>query len=128
MKDELTEQFQSCEAALTALAEALSFNAVVKNKHALPLRLIVRDAAMRRFGYSFEATWRLLKDYLDRREGVVCSSPPICFREAMQAGLLSAEETEVCLTMADDCRQAAHAYDESPTATIHARLPQLREE
>lgn len=111
--EKLTERFQSCEAALTTLAEAIS----------LPFSVIVRDAAIQRFEYSFEATWKLLKRYLDQQEGVVCNSPKSCFREALRAELLSAEETEVCLTMVDDRNLTAHTYHESLAATIYARLP-----
>ncbi len=77
--EKLKERLQSCVAALETLDEALR----------LPFSVIVRDAALQRFEYSFESTWKLLKSYLEMYEGVVCNSPKSCFREAFLAGLFS---------------------------------------
>jgi len=40
-----------------------------------PFSIIVRDAAIQRFEYSFEAIWKLLKEYLNKKEGIICNSP-----------------------------------------------------
>jgi hypothetical protein len=59
--EKLKERLQSCETALTTLDEALH----------LPFSVIVRDAAIQRFEYSFESVWKLLKGYLETQEGIV---------------------------------------------------------
>ena len=41
--------------------------------------VIVRDAAIQRFEYSFEIFWKLVKEYLNVKEGIVCNSPKSCF-------------------------------------------------
>ncbi|MEW5766292.1 MAG: nucleotidyltransferase substrate binding protein [bacterium] len=55
--------------------------------------MIVRDAAIQRFEYTFEAIWKFLKEYLKQEEGIMCNSPKSCFREAFSLGLLTEEET-----------------------------------
>ena len=111
--EKLNERLQSCQAALATLDEALS----------LPFSVIVRDAAIQRFEYSFESAWKLLKGYLETQEGIVCNSPKGCFREALQTGLLSRAETETCLIMTDDRNLTSHTYLEALAARIHAQLP-----
>jgi nucleotidyltransferase substrate binding protein (TIGR01987 family) len=111
--EKLIERLQSCEAALATLDEALR----------LPFSIIVRDAAIQRFEYSFESAWKLLKGYLETQEGIVCNSPKGCFREAHQTGLLSRTETEACLIMTDDRNLTSHTYLESLAERIFAQLP-----
>ena len=111
--EKLKERLQSCEAALTTLDEALH----------LPFSTIVRDAAIQRFEYSFESTWKLLKGYLEVQEGIICNSPKGCFREALQTELLSREESEICLIMTDDRNLTSHTYLEALAASIFAKLP-----
>ena len=101
--EKLKERLQSCEAALARLDEALR----------LPVSVIVRDAAIQRFEYSFESAWKLLRVYLEVHEGIVCNSPKGCFREALQAALLSRAEIEVCLIMTDDRNLTSHTYLEA---------------
>ena len=89
----------------------------------MPFSLVVRDASIQRFEYSFEVVWKLLKVHLDRRHGIVCNSPKNCFREAMQVGLLAQEEVESCLVMTDDRNLTAHTYIEAVAEQIYLRLP-----
>jgi nucleotidyltransferase substrate binding protein (TIGR01987 family) len=111
--EKLNERLQSCNAALATLDEALR----------LPFSVIVRDAAIQRFEYSFESAWKLLKAYLETQEGIVCNSPKGCFREALPIGLLSRAETEMCLIMTDDRNLTSHTYLESLAERIYAQLP-----
>lgn len=48
-----------------------------------PYSLIVRDAAIQRFEYTFEAVWKFLREYLGEKEGIISNSPKACFREAL---------------------------------------------
>jgi nucleotidyltransferase substrate binding protein (TIGR01987 family) len=81
--EQLKDRLEQAKRALNSLAEAL----------AMPFSVIVRDASIQRFEYTFESIWKLLKAYLNLLEGVVCNSPKQCFREALKAGLLTAEDT-----------------------------------
>ena len=64
--------------------------------------VIVRDAAIQRFEYSYETIWKLIKRYLQENEGVVANSPKSVFREALSNNILSVEEAELALVMTDD--------------------------
>lgn len=77
-----------------------------------PYSTIVRDASIKRFEYSFDIFWKLIKDYLRAQEGIECASPKSCFREAFKVGILSEEETVKVLEMTDDRNLSIHTYDE----------------
>ena len=87
-----------------------------------PYSVIVRDAAIQRFEYTFEAFWKLLREYLREYEGVISSSPKSCFREALSAGLIDEEQTMTCLEMTDDRNLTSHTYIEEVAEQIYGRL------
>ncbi len=84
---------------------------------------IERDAAIQRFEYSFEATWKAGQRYLQVIEGTAVGSPKAAIRASREAGLLDATTTEQALGMADDRNLTAHTYNESIAVAIAARLP-----
>jgi nucleotidyltransferase substrate binding protein (TIGR01987 family) len=88
-----------------------------------PFSVIVRDASIQRFEYTFESLWKLLKVYLAEHQGIVCNSPKQCFREALKVGLLSVQQAEMCLIMADDRNLTSHTYIEAVAKTIYGKLP-----
>jgi nucleotidyltransferase substrate binding protein (TIGR01987 family) len=85
--------------------------------------VIVRDAAIQRFEYTFEVVWKLTREHIKVDEGVVSNSPKSCFRSAFQAGLLNEEETVLALEMTDDRNRTVHTYHEGVATAIFARLP-----
>lgn len=98
--------------ALDTLKEALD----------MPFSIIVRDAAIQRFEYTFEALWKFLKDYLKEQEGIVCNSPKSCFRDAFSVGLLTEEETVSFLEMADDRNMTSHTYKEEVSQLLYQKM------
>ena len=111
--EKLKLKLVSCRRALATLAEAL----------AMPYDIIVRDAAIQRFEYTFETSWKLLQVYLREREGIICNSPKSCFRQASRVGLFSPEGTETCLEMTNDRNLTAHTYVEQIAEAIFQKLP-----
>jgi len=105
---------------LDAAARALSTLEAILNES---FTVIVRDAAIQRFEYTFESVWKLVKFYLYEMEGVVCNSPKSCWRELLTIGL--ADETEVAqlLAMTDDRNLTSHTYVESVAQAIYQKLP-----
>jgi nucleotidyltransferase substrate binding protein (TIGR01987 family) len=87
-----------------------------------PPSVIVRDAAIQRFEYTFEAVWKLLKVYLLERQGVDVGAPKACFREALKVGMLTPELAEQGLVMTDDRNLTSHTYIESIAVLVHSRL------
>ena len=92
-----------------------------------PFSVIVRDAAIQRFEYSFEVIWKLLKEYLKEKEGIICNSPKSCFREAFNVQILDEEETIKALEMTDDRNLTSHAYIEKVAQKIYERLSDYSE-
>lgn len=84
-----------------------------------PFSVIVRDAAIQRFEYTFEALWKFLKEYLKEKEGIIANSPKTCFREIFSLGFLTEEETVKCLEMTDRRNEIAHTYKEAVAETIY---------
>lgn len=111
--EQLGERLNATRRALDTLAEALR----------MPFSVIVRDAAIQRFEYSFESLWKLLQAYLGTAEGIVSNSPKQCFREALKVGLLAAEDAEHCLEMTDDRNLTSHTYIEAIAVAIFGKLP-----
>ena len=109
----LSSQLASCQRAITTLDEVL----------AMPFSVIVRDASIQRFEYSFESLWKLAKAYLAEHEGILCNSPKQCFREALKVGLLSVDQAETCLVMTDDRNLTSHTYIEAVAEAIYKKLP-----
>jgi len=87
-----------------------------------PFSIIVRDAAIQRFEYSFEAIWKLLKEYLNKKEGIICNSPKSCFREAFNVQILDEDETIKALEMTDERNLTSHAYIEKVAQKIFEKL------
>jgi nucleotidyltransferase substrate binding protein (TIGR01987 family) len=84
-----------------------------------PFSIIVRDATIQRFEYTFEAFWKCVREYLRVKEGIVCNSPKGCFRELFSLGtLISEEEAGALLVMVDDRNLTSHAYREAVAKAI----------
>ena len=92
-----------------------------------PYSVIVRDATIQRFEYTFEIFWKLVKEYLYNHEGIECNSPKSCFREASSVGLLSEEQTITCLEMTDDRNLTSHTYIEEVAESIYEKIRDYNE-
>jgi nucleotidyltransferase substrate binding protein (TIGR01987 family) len=84
---------------------------------------IERDAAIQRFEYSFEATWKAAQRFLAVVEGVEAGSPKSAIRACHETGLLQSTQAEQALAMADDRNLTAHTYNEGLAEAIFKRLP-----
>ncbi|MGH7266642.1 MAG: nucleotidyltransferase substrate binding protein [Candidatus Rokuibacteriota bacterium] len=112
--ERLKERLGEAERALATLLELL----IVPDRSA-----VQRDAAILRFAYTFEAVWKTAQRHLAAREGIDAGSPKQCIRASRRVGLLTDEEAEAALRMADDRNLVVHIYHEALARHIHARLP-----
>jgi nucleotidyltransferase substrate binding protein (TIGR01987 family) len=87
-----------------------------------PFSIIVRDAAIQRFEYSFEIFWNFTREFLRVKEGIVCNSPKSCFKEAFKVNLITEEETVLALEMTDDRNMTADTYHEEVAEEIYRRI------
>ncbi len=84
---------------------------------------VVRDAAIQRFEYTFEATWKAAQLFLREREGMEQGSPKGVMRTCLQVGLLTEDQVRLALEMADDRNLTVHTYNEELARKIFSRLP-----
>ncbi len=106
------------EARLTQFESALDrFRTVLKE----PKTDIVRDSAIKRFEFTFDLCWKLLKVYLNEKKGMVCASPKECFREAYRQGIIDYDE--VWIRFVDLRNETAHTYREEMAEKVYRALP-----
>jgi len=110
--EKLKRKIEQTERALKTLDEILKE----------PYSVVVRDATIQRFEYTFEILWKTLKEYLKEYEGIHCNSPKGCFREALKVGLLNEEQTVLFLEMTDDRNLTSHTYIEEVAQKIYEKI------
>lgn len=101
---------ESLESALARLRDAL----------AQPKSQWTRDAAIQRFEFTFELTWKAIQRTASR-EGLDCPSPRQAIRAA--ATLAWIPDDAVWLDMLDDRNRSSHTYSEATAETIYSHLP-----
>lgn len=94
----------------------------LKNILQEPFSIIIRDATIQRFEYTFEAFWKFIQEYLKEKEGIIVNSPKSCFREIFSLGFTSEEETVQLLEMTDKRNETAHTYKEKVADAIYEKI------
>jgi nucleotidyltransferase substrate binding protein (TIGR01987 family) len=110
--ERLELKYRDAEKALNTLKEILNE----------PFSVIVRDASIQRFEYTFEAFWKFIKGYLKEKEGVVANSPKACFREIFSLGFSSEKETVQLQDMTDKRNDTSHTYKEEVAQSIYNNI------
>lgn len=87
---------------------------------------IERDGLIQRFEFCFELIWKCGKDYLREVEGIDAASPKKVIRCLREVGILTDEETEQFLNMADDRNLTAHTYDEDLAKIMELRIREYK--
>ena len=111
--EELTRRLRLARRALGTLREVL----------AEPKNPITRDAAIQRFEYSFETSWRAAQLHLRETEGLDPGSPAAIVRGAHAAGVLDEASARLGLEMVRDRNLTVHTYSEPLADEIYGRLP-----
>lgn len=97
-----------------------TFQAVASGPHTDAL---MRDGAIKRFEYSYEVTWKAAQRFLQDNEARDAGSPKSCVRLCREEGILSNEDAEAALRMAEDRNLTAHTYHEALAKDLAVRLP-----
>lgn len=84
---------------------------------------IVRDAAIQRFEFTFEAVWKYVQYHLKTKEGLDLASPKAVIRASFQCNFFDELETETAIRMTDDRNLTSHTYDEDLANEIFEKLP-----
>ena len=96
------------------------FREIIESRHLfdfLSQELIV-EVATKRFEYTFESMWKVLKEYL-RREGLDCPTPLKCFKEAFKLGIISESDESLFLEMVEKRNLIVHIYDFTAAKAIY---------
>jgi nucleotidyltransferase substrate binding protein (TIGR01987 family) len=112
--ERLKERFSVAQKALRTLREVLA----EKNPS-----VVVRDAAIQRFEYTFEAVWKAGQEFLRTQEGIDVGSPKSVMRGLFQTGYLNEKQTDLGLKMVDDRNLTSHTYNEGLSQHIFEELP-----
>ena len=112
--ERLNERLAVAKQALASLQEVLRLTAPT---------VFERDAAIQRFEYTVEATWRVAQRYLDIIEALDAGSPKATVRFSRQAGVLTDEEATQALKMMEDRNLTVHTYHEEVAERIYSHLP-----
>lgn len=115
----------SADRTRAADALVLAERALATLNELAPLRspsVVERDAAIKRFEYSFDTGWKAGRQFLLATHGVDERSPKGVVRAARSVGVLSDEDAEQILAMADDRNLTVHTYNQALASEIFARL------
>lgn len=84
-----------------------------------PETALVRDAAIKRFEFTFELAWKVVQKFLSS-EGITCRSPKGCFKEAFKFGV--ADDNPQWVIMIEDRNMTVHTYNEAIAKELYDRL------
>jgi len=87
-----------------------------------PKTSVVRDAAIQRFEYTFEAVWKAAQLYLRKVESLEVGSPKAAVRASRQVGLFADDQARRALAMADDRNLTVHTYNQALAERIYTAL------
>ncbi len=110
--ERLTLKQKDAQKALISLEEILKE----------PYSVIIRDATIKRFEYTFDTFWKYFKEYLKINKGLDVRSPKDCFREILSQGLCDEEEAENLLNMTDSRNETVHTYKEEVAKEIYSKI------
>ena len=83
---------------------------------------IERDAAIQRFEYTFETSWKAAQAYLADRELLESASPKGVIRGCFKAGIFDEETAEKFMAIANDRNLTVHTYKEEFAIQLYSRL------
>lgn len=116
--ERLTRRLHDADSALARLGEVLAIETPTD---------VERDAAIKRFEFTFEAVWKAAQRYLAVIEQIEAGSPGAVIRACREAGIGDEDAAEARLLAAKDRNLTSHMYKESVAEAIFARLPGHRD-
>lgn len=84
---------------------------------------IVIDAAIQRFEFTYELSWKLMKSYLEYSGVTDLSSPRSTIKAAFKAGLIT--DGELWLKMLEDRNRTSQTYDEATALDIFNNIKKI---
>lgn len=113
------KKFKDFESSLLRLEE--SYKKTAENKNNDDYRFF-RDSAIQRFEFTVEIFWKLLKNIVRDKEGIICNSPKSCIREFFASGYIKESSAKLLMEMIDDRNMTSHTYHEEVAEIIFSKL------
>lgn len=86
---------------------------------------VIRDSAIKRFEFTFDLSWKLIKSFLEEEKGIACTSPKECFREAYHQDIIDYDD--FWFKMTDWRNEIVHSYSEAFADFLFGKLPEALE-
>lgn len=120
--ERLTQTSKDLKQALSQFSDSITLLENLKNTEAVTPQIIAyRDSVIKRFEICFDLLWKSLKEVLKEKYGQEIASPKKIFRECFTQKLISKNELEETLIMADDRNQTTHTYDNQMAEEVSLR-------
>ena len=111
--DRLAERLTDAERALATLPSLIA-----------PRLDVERDSAIMRLAYTFEAVWKVARQYLVNREKEDVSSLGATISRCRASGILSDDQAAAAMRVAEDRNLVAHTDNKDLSRALVARLPE----
>jgi nucleotidyltransferase substrate binding protein, HI0074 family len=111
-KERVNNKLRNYSDALMRLKEALEADASSNP--------FVYDAAIQRFEFTYELSWKLLKSFLEYEGMAMVNLPRAAIKEAFAAGLVG--DAEIWADMIDARNLTAHTYDQPKAIEIYNKI------
>jgi len=106
---------------LTTLHEALQ---LLQGNDDTKYGNVLRDSVIKRFEYSIDTFWKLIKEYIEVTQGVVVSgSPKMVAKTALDLKMITQEEYSFFLDMVDSRNLTSHTYNKVLAQEISNHIP-----
>ncbi|WP_235356995.1 HI0074 family nucleotidyltransferase substrate-binding subunit [Bacillus alveayuensis] len=83
---------------------------------------LIRHGVIKRFEFTYELAWKLMKVYLEYNGNLQATSPRSAIREAFKEGLI--EQGDKWIQMLEDRSRTSHTYDEAIASAIYENIKQ----
>lgn len=117
--EKLIFKVKDLEDALATLKQAFSVQDKVAQINDNTLILAAQDSLIKRFEYSFDCFWKVLKLYLEKKLNLEdVNSPKSVFHACVKHGLLTEQEGGIAIVMVGDRNETSHNYDQAKADQI----------
>lgn len=108
--EKLKKAFQTLEESYTKYQEINSHHFFYKE---------IRDSVIKRFEYTIDYFWKVLKLYLEKKHALITEvSPKKIFRQAEESGTITKKEYKTLINMITDRNNTSHMHKEEVSESI----------
>lgn len=98
-------------------------NALERLKESLEMDIsasIVLDGIIQRFEFSYELSWKIIKEYLEYQGIIEARTPRETFKEGFKSGII--DDGDAWMDMIQDRNLTSHTYSEKTALEIYKKI------